>query len=541
MDKNTETTINQLKQSVLAKCSERVERSKKKDKHEDRDPVYGVTAILKNKYLLVLAFACALMLIYAPVAAAGAPTIAPTKIIDLIGGGHTPPVAYIGEYVDLSKVVGWSGQIAFWYSGYPSGIQKPDIIIDASSFQHRFWIDPAKFKAGMWYKWDGAYEDSSNPEAFEVKAGIRPAPSPTDPASNFTGTTPIVTAVPFQKETVHLLLARGDQIEYPYWNPNEKYGYMWLFGKSQQILGEKMDSPPTDNNTFIFPFSEEITQNLEVGWYSGYMQFSNKRPDVFYNKSKNVLDTPYDDGMIPDVSIAGLTPDRVKAEFEKLEKNPAYSEDKLINITMEIKDPILQFTDYYEVGDSIIVQGKSTLSAGTNISFIIDPTRYMAGYSTSSHTVWTLLKGEMDEPRAFTVIIPVDWSQMAIKRHEVVGTIDKLKIKLVQKKEFDVTSVWIDPAPTKSTQKVIVEEGGWHRINSTVAGVTPTPSVVYVTSTPQIIYVYVTPTPTPNTTPPPTTVATKVPTPIPTTESPPSPLIAAGALVIVAYVVIRRR
>ena len=543
MDKKTETTINQMKQSVLTKCKDRIEHSKKKKKQDDNSPVYGVTAILKNKYLLVLAFSCALMLICAPVTAASAPIIAPTKIVDLIGGGHTPPVAYIGEYVDLSKVVGWTGQIAFWYSGYPSSIQKPDIIVDASSFQHRFWIDPAKFKVGMWYKWDGAYEDSSNPEAFEVKDGIRSAPAPTDPASNFTGVTPIVTAVPYQQESVHLLMARGDQIEYPYWNPNEKYGYMWLFGKTKQILGEKMDSPTTGNNTFIFPFSEEITQNFEAGWYSGYMQFSNKRPDVFYNKSKNVLDTPYDDGMIPDVPLAGLTPDRIKAEFEKLEKNSAYSEDKLINITMEIKDPILQFTDYYEVGDSIIVQGKSTLSVGTNISFIVDPTRYMAGYSTSSHTVWVLLKGELDEPRTFTVTIPVEWSQMAIGRHEVVGTINKLKINLVQKKEFDITNIWVNPVPTTSTQKVIVEDGGWHRlnINTTVTGATPTPSIIYINQTPQIIYVYITPTAAPNATYASTTQAANVPTPTPTTESPPSPLLVVGALTIAAYVAIRRR
>ncbi len=513
------------------------------------------TGSIKNKYLIVLSFLCIFICLCVPALAINnTPVIAPPKIIDLIGGGHTPPVAYIGEYVDLSKVVGWSGQIAFWYSGYPSNLQKPDIIIDASSFQHRFWIDPAKFKAGMWYKWDGEYEDSSNNEAFEVKDGIRPVAMPTEVAANFTGITPIVTAVPYEPSDVHILIARGDQIEYPYWNPNEKQGYLWLFGKTQSILGYKMDSPEIGSNIFKFPFGEEITENLETGWYTGYMQFCNKRPDVIYNESENILDTPYDDAIIPDIHLAGYTTDRIKAEFEKLEKNTAYTDDRLVNVTLEIKDPSIQFTDYYEADDVIIIQGKSTLAVGTNISFIVDPSRYTAGYSTSSHTVWATLTGNIKTAREFTVNIPINWDEMAIGGHEVVATVNKLKIHLVQKKEFDTTSIWVNPAPTLITEKVIVEDGGWHRVNTSIRyGATPTPQIIYVNSTPKIVYVYVTPSVNQNVSV--TAVATAaqpgivsttalpagVRTTTPPEETPISPIIAIGALVVIAaYVLIKK-
>ena len=36
------------------------------------------------------------------------------------------------------------------------------------------------------------------------------------------------------------------------------------------------------------------------------------------------LDTPYDDDIISDVDIKSFTPDRVKVEFENLEKNIGY-------------------------------------------------------------------------------------------------------------------------------------------------------------------------------------------------------------------------
>lgn len=554
MDKDQEKVISELRSSVISRCAERIERAKKKGKPLDNNKEeHGVTAITKNKYLLVLISIMFGLCICTPALAATLANntiISEQKVIDLVCGGKTLPVAYLGEYVDLSKCIGWTGQLAYWNSGDPS-VSLPDITVDASTFQHRFWIDPSKFRVGTWYKWDGAYEDSSNNEAFEVKSGTRPAAVPTTASNNNTFITPVATAVPYQESNIHVLLARGDQVEYKYWNNDgRKYGSLWLFGKTESILGYKMESPADGDSMFKFPFTEEMTSRLTPGWYTGYIQFYTKRPDVSYNDTEKVLDTPYDDKIIPDVKISGLTPDRVKAEFEKLEKNAAYSDDKLVNITLEIKEPLLQFTDYYEDSDTIVVQGKSTMSEGTNASFIIDPSRYTAGYSTSLHTVTVPLTGKISEPREFSVRLHVDWDQMAIGKHEVVGTIDKLKIHISQKKEFDVTSISVNPTPTKEYVKIISSEDGWHRVNNTdgtTAVPTPTPEKIYVNpnTTPQIVYVtvYVTPVPTQT---PLKNITTALPAGVRTTtpkdtESPVSPVIPLVSVVIIGYFVIRRK
>jgi hypothetical protein len=468
-------------------------------------------------------------------------TVTTPTVIELGGDGSSLSVAYLGEYVDITKVVGWTGQFGFWY-GYPTAGSKPDIVVDATTFQHRYWIDPSKYKVGIWYKWDGAWESAANSEAFEIKYGTRPAPVPTEPARyNFTDPkiTPLVTPIPEEKAPVHIVIARGDELTYSYKSSDTgiNHGYIWLFGKLQSVLGDEMER---NSSTYSYPFREEVTENLQPGWYYGYLQFSNGRPDVWYNASHKVgddmvpiLETPYDDSIIPDVPTLGWLPEHIQADFELLESNKEYSKDILVKITMEVVDPTVQFTDYYEEDDDIVIMGKSPIVAGTNISFVIDPDHYTKGYSLTSHTFTTQLFGKIDEPRQFKISIPVDWDELSIGEHIVVSTLDRLKIHLTNKKEFDVTSIWANPTPIPVTEKVVVDGNGWHRVNVTPTP-TPTPQIIYITSTPEIVYVYVTTN---------TTTATPVMTPLPTQteESPIEPVLVVSALLGVAYIVIRRR
>jgi len=542
MERSREQIIADLRSNTIEKCADRLKKAKKD--RLNREDEHGITSITKSKYLFIVFCMCLICISPALAEASNVSNIITDKpVINLIGGGKPLPVVYLGEYADVSKVVGWTGQLGYWNAGYQT-TSKPDLVVDASTFQHRFYIDPSKFKVGIWYKWDGDYEDSSNNEAFEVKSGIRPSAIPTTVNNNGSYITPIPTTIPNHPENVHIMIARGDQVEYKYWSSDSrKYGSVWLFGKNYALLGNSMESPTEGDNLFKFLFLEATTQSLPVGWYTGYLQFYSKRPDVFYNKDENTLDTPYDDAIIKDINLAGLTPDRTKAEFDKLESNVAYTDDKLVNITVDMKDPLIQFTDYYEEADTIVIQGKSTLCEGTNVSFIVDPEKYTTGYSTRTHTVTVPLTGEINGYREFTVRLPVDWSQMAIGRHSVVAKVDKLKIHLTQTKEFDVTSINVNPTPTPEQVKIIVEDGGWHRIDGAQATnqtatnatpiATPTPQVIYVNATPQIIYVTVTPSVTPTTAAP---IATET-----TEESPLPPEITIGALAIIGIIVVWRK
>jgi hypothetical protein len=459
------------------------------------------------------------------------------SVIELVGGGANPPVAYLGEYVDLTRVIGWTGKLGYWYSDPVSG-SKPDIIIDASSFQHRFWLDPAKFKVGYWYKWDGAWESAGNSDAFEIKAGIRPVPVDTLITKTPTPViTPLTTPAPEERAPIHILVARGDEVTYYYKGAPEgtTQAHIWLCGQVHSILGDKMT---VSGDVASYAFREEVTQNLRPGWYYGYLQFSEGRPDVWYDESHKigddytkVLDTPYDDEIIPDVDVAPFTPPHILADFEKLESNKDYAHDTLVKITMEITDPSIRFVDYYEEDDNIIIKGNSTVSEGTNISFVIDPYRWVGGYSLNTHTHHTKLVGGIDNERRFTITVPVPWEEMGVGDHEVVATLKRLKFELSITKEFEIKGVWVNPTPRGYEEKVIVDSGGWHRVNATPEP-TKTPQVIYITQTPQIVYVYLTTTATP--------VPTKTPTPTPT-ESPVGEFVAVVALVGVAYAVMRKR
>lgn len=536
--------IRKMRESALSKCKDRIDFAAKTCKKKKFESERGTSSILKNKHLLIFLALC----IFTPSVFAVGITqnntiITTSSVIELEGGTAKPPVAYLGEYVDLTKVIGWTGQLGFWY-GDPVRGSRPDIIIDASTFQHRYWIDPSKFRVGYWYKWDGTWENAGNMDAFEVRAGIRPVPVPTEPSGYIVPTisvTPLITPAPEERAPIHILIARGDEITY-YYNgvpADNKQAHLWLGGQIQSILGDEM---VVNNNVASYAFREQVTQTLQPGWYYGYLQFSRGRPDVWYNASHKigdyytkVLDTPYDDTIIPDIDVSPYIPEHILADFEKLESNKDYTSDTLVKITMEVVDPTLTFKDYYEEDDNIVIKGNSTVAEGTNISFVIDPDDQIGGYSLNSHTFTTQLVGGIDNERRFEIAVPVQWEEMSVgEEHVVVASLDRLKIHLKQSKEFSIKSVWVNPTPIQITEKVIVDGDGWHRVSITPTP-TPTPQIVYVTQPPQLIYVYMTNTTTAQPANPPVSTTT---TP---EESPIEPAIAVVALIGVAYAVMRKR
>jgi hypothetical protein len=105
-----EQTIRALRETMLANCKERVDAAALMRDRKEKKPQRGLTAILKNKYMVsVLMLMC---ICISPVFAVGIiqnnTIITTSSVIELEGGGAYPPVAYLGEYVDLTKVIGWT-------------------------------------------------------------------------------------------------------------------------------------------------------------------------------------------------------------------------------------------------------------------------------------------------------------------------------------------------------------------------------------------------------------------------------------------------
>jgi hypothetical protein len=410
------------------------------------------------------------------------------------------------ENCDLSRVISWQTTFAYYNSGYPGGI--PDREVEVSGFMHNVYIDPAVYCVGTWYKYDFGDDDAGNMLAFVVKSGVRPevytneTPAP--------GTTPIIPTPPAKnipKET-HLYIARGDHGTLSYaldWNKTLQNtpmnGTIWLFGTSSsltQVLDEPMVYNSNDTvNTYTI--SPEKSDTLTPGFYTGYIQFAgaNGIKDVWYSQSHkiddyryNILETPYDDAVVPDVPLEGYVPSRVQEEFEKLAKSSRYSDDVLIPITMEVADPELTITNYWEELDFIVIQGTTNLEAGTPITIWIDPDQYPLPADKRAHTFNTTAIKEtttgylltvddhkyIDEdgnpvlqarssPRTFKISIPLLWGELGIGEHSVVAEVTKYNIDVTTTKIFAISGTWVNPTPVPEFKKVIVSEGGTHAVS----------------------------------------------------------------------------
>jgi len=318
---------------------------------------------------------------------------------------------YLGETVDISRVMSWSGQFAYFNNGEPGDY--PAKIIDVNDVGHmyNYYIDPNKYIVGTWYKWDGKDERAGNMLAFTIAPGIRNN-------TYISQLNPETTPAPFPNQTVmtmpakipqetHLLLARGDTgslhygLPYNQTNGVKQQGYMWLFGNAPDytltktnlmtkgtLMGIPMNYTSNDS-VHSFTFTPETSRTLQEGWYSGYMQFSgiNGKQDVFYNLEKNQLDSIYK-GIDP-VKLDGFIPTRIQQEFQILEQPSEYTDDILVPISVEVVTPSLTIGDYWEDADNITIQGSTPMSEGTIITVIIDPDNYALLPEIRAHTYRT--------------------------------------------------------------------------------------------------------------------------------------------------------
>lgn len=471
---------------------------------------------------------------------------------------HQGDTVYLGEIVDVSRVMSWSGQFAYFTDGELSDYPDKIIKVPDGRDKYNHYLSSTKYNIGTWYKWDGKKEPAGNMVAFTIAPGSRNYTyiSELDVTPAILPPSPTISPKKEPRDT-HLLLARGDVGTMEYTVPKEHkdnpQAYFWLFGTipdydltkgslmtSGTILGEQMNySHAGSLNSFTF--THEISQGLQEGWYSGYIQFvgKNGRQDVFYSADHQVddnryqvLDTLYDDTLIPDVPIDGFIPFRVQQEFEKLVQNE-YSDDMVIPISVEVVTPSITIGDYWDEGSTIVIRGSTPMSAGTMISFMIDPDNYALLSDIKSHTFRTIAEyrdaGDSEAecittytdlnndgynvsvyngtaynitningthfngvilppnigsktkctsiPRTYTISIPLNWDELSIGHHTIEATIDTYGIYVKSTKDFDITGAWVNPEPTKEYNKVlVVREGDSHQ--ASINGSTNTSSPV---------------------------------------------------------------
>jgi hypothetical protein len=437
--------------------------------------------------------------------------VASALTVDLHQGDN----AYLNETVDLSQAVAWPDYKMVWCIGDNYGCEPPTQTIQITGYMHSYWLDPAIWHLGTYYRWDGHWNRGENSVAFTIKPGTRPIINQSATGQNITNQsyTPNQTV----EGPYSYLIARGDDPLIKIRVAREDPGHFWMFGAKKELLNFPMNQSGFD---YSYQMQVNDTFSTDVGKYTGYLQFDgkNKLQDVFWNYDEHVLDTPYDDSVIPDVQVNEWNPPAVKAAFENLIKDNKYSDDILVPVTMQVVEPTIIITDLTQGDDKIYLSGRTTWSNGTVLTIKLDDENYKLEQDKRKHTWTTNITGPLTEMRAFQVEVPVTMKEMYLGVHEIKMSVEKNNEVTDMYYDFKVTGTYIMPEPTPEFRKVMtsmndtpVATGAPTPAPQTVS--TPTiPSEITVNGTQPVITV--TPrTPAPTPTPKPANVTPTKPTP----------------------------
>lgn len=411
---------------------------------------------------------------------------------------------YLNETCDVSRVVSWGGMFAHFPGEYYS--DNPDRIVNITGFMYTHFIDPNKYVVGNWYKWEGSYEANGYNLAFIVKSGKRPNVT----ANVTTNITPTPKpTMEIKRINTDMLLARGEQYEYTYNSTYKGDAWLWMFTPDNAYMGVPLEY----YNGYNYLFTPELTQSLVPDVYTEYIQFAgnNSRQDIYYKDGG--LQSLYRD--IPSVYIAGnYSYLQVPDLFLKMEKNPL-SDDIVVPLRTTIEEPSIIIKNYYRDGDTIIVQGNTSLSFDTKINCIIDPDHWTTQTEKRANTYPVTMMGDIEHERTFIVRLPLNWDELSIGEHNIVLSAQNGLINLTAHKEFKVTDTYVMPSPTPEKVKIALDDNGTPLVTA-IPSPTPTPEPTTIEPTP-------TPDPTiePNftanvTIPTPTPEPTPTPKPIPT-------------------------
>lgn len=400
-------------------------------------------------------------------------------------------VAYLGETVDLSTAAAWPDYQLAWCSDGEPGCSDPEIYDLGNVNQHKVYLDPNYWKLGNYYRWDGHWNEAENMDAFRILKGTRPAPSITIPPDtvNQTPTEP----EELTYKSTSLILARGDVLTYNYTYKESNGGpaYIWLFrtgaaGMSDPSLMGELLHFNIDGMYYSWTINQSLSETLSTGKYSGYIEYSgpDKTGDIYYNPSHQieafkaavpVLDTIYDDALIPDIDLTALTSPMIRQKYEQIRESP-FLDDTFIPVSLTVYEPQIVLNDYYEKDGRQYLHGDTTISPGTTITVRIDPERHPLPQDARKHTWHTKAEGSATEMRTFDISLPIDYDELGIGNHTIILSAENYRYKTEVSKDFWVSDVYVIPTPTLERKKVITGDYGWRTVTTE-----PTPAATSTT------------------------------------------------------------
>ena len=440
--------------------------------------------------------------------------IVPASAYIQIGQGDH---VYMSETVDISQAVSWPAFQICWCSQRNYDCDPPDQVIDIEGNMFDYYIDPAKFKYGTYYRWDGSWHRGENSVAFTVLPGKRVDVVPT-------ANTNIVdsedTPIPVAKEgPYNYIIARGDSpLLYttilPEANAEPSPAHLWLFSNTLQTMNLPMER---NGNTYSYQMSNELTANMAEGTYTGYIQLNglNRVQDIFLDGT--TLDTPYDDTVVPDVNILQWNLRSVKEDFDVLRTKCNLFDDELIPVSIEVAPMSITITNVEQTEDKLYISGETTLDNTTIFTLQLDPENYKLRSDILLHTWQSYATGGIDAKREFSTAVNIDAKELYIGAHEIVMSVNKEGYTTETSYDFKVTDVYVMPTPTPELKRFVVG-GDYEGINyraMPTAEITPEPI-----PTEDVLNVVITPEYTQSITPLQTVATATVPTPDIVTQLP---------------------
>ena len=337
-----------------------------------------------------------------------------------IGQGDT---VYLNHWYDIRGVVDWPVQeLAYFKQGYCYG--DPDKIVDVSSFQAKFYIDPELFIKGTWFKWG---TQTCEPAEYQIAFSVKEKPIQTTlTIENATvgiskNETIIPAIVPLSQIPVHhiadILVARGDPVSFS--NESVQSGsHFWILGRESIKEYENLLNVPVDNGAINIPIKD--IQNLNPYVYTILIDNPGKNTlvEAEYNPENSEVKSPF--YKTPKINAEGYSGtvllDKLIPWFAQ------YSDDPIIVLKMSVQDPVVEIRtiDVMWVGNQSVldVQAYTNVAAETQAMAYVD---YNADdLSANRKPYYTYVSGtEPGDMRYIRIKVPIDYDNLNPGEHTI--------------------------------------------------------------------------------------------------------------------------
>lgn len=420
--------------------------------------------------------------------------------IDLVNQGD---VIYMNETYDLSLAVSWPDFTVAWCKSGSSCVP-PSQTVTLDGNIEKYYIDPAVFNYGTYYRWDGEWHSAEYSVAFVINPGTKPAVTPTryipddDDYNAYDALpTPRIPGRTFIDGPYTYLIARGDNpLLSTRINKTDK-GHLWIFWST--LKGFNL---PLEYSDWTYSYQTSVRETLDIqpGTYPGYIQLNgaNGLQDIFTDKE--YLDTPYDDNIYPDVPIMTWNMGNAKTQFDTLRTSMAFYDDDTIPISVTVAEPVVTITDVMQDESKLYISGTTTWGNGTEITLQLDPDNYVLDSEKRQHTWKTYATGDIDKRRTFSTALNLNKEELYLGAHDIVMSVDNGIGTSVSTYTFKVTDVYIMPTPTPERVRTLTDAN--YQPIGTLIQPTPEPTQIKPVAT-------IAP-------PPPATTTQPTPTPVPT-------------------------